>query len=79
MKYKVENFDKYDQKNDESNKNILDEKISENNIKKNSEEWNFVEFHLKSSLPFEIEIKKIKSIINVHIQINFEKKCKVKH
>ena len=50
-----------------------------NSIRKNSEEWRFVEFHLKSSLTFDIEILKIVPIYNQHMQVNFEKKAKVKN
>jgi hypothetical protein len=48
-----------------------------NSVQKYSDEWRLVEFHLKSSVNYDIEIKKIMSIYNQHMQINFEKKARV--
>lgn len=56
---------------------ISDDKI-QNSVTKFSEEWRFVEFHLKSSVTFDVEIKKIATIFNQHMHIMFEKKSKGK-
>jgi hypothetical protein len=46
-------------------------------VPKYSDEWRFVEFHLKSSVTFDVDIKKIVTIYNQHMHINFEKKSRV--
>lgn len=55
-----------------------EDQISPNSIKKNSEEWRFAEFHLKSMVPYECEIKKMQVIFNPHMKSNFEKVSKNK-
>ena len=52
--------------------------IQDQNIQKYSEDWRFVEFHLKSSISSEVEIQKIGMIPNQHMMINFEKRTKNK-
>jgi hypothetical protein len=52
--------------------------IQDQNIPKYSEDWRFVEFHLKSSISSEVEIQKIGIIPNQHMMINFEKRTKNK-
>jgi hypothetical protein len=47
-------------------------------VTKNSEDWRFVEFHLKSSFTSEIDITKVYSLYNQHMIINFEKRSRGK-
>jgi hypothetical protein len=60
-----------------SNSNYDDSKTLPT-VTKMSEDWKFVEFHLKSSLTTEIQINKIISLYNQHMIINFEKRTKGK-
>jgi hypothetical protein len=57
---------------------LLSNLYEERNIQKFSEEWRFVEFHLKSSLTTEVDIKRVITISNQHMVINFEKRAKNK-
>lgn len=61
-----------------SNLNAGGNIYEERNIAKFSEEWRFVEYHLKSSLSNEVDIKRIITISNQHMVINFEKRAKNK-
>ena len=47
-------------------------------VKRNSEDWRFVEFHLKSTIPYDAEIKRITTILTPHSKINFDKAAKNK-
>lgn len=48
------------------------------NVERNSDDWRFVEFHLKSNVPYECEVEKIHLICNTHMKTNFEKASKNK-
>lgn len=47
-------------------------------VKKNSDDWRLVEFHLKSSVPYECELKKLQLIYNSHMKTTFDKAAKSK-
>lgn len=51
---------------------------SSNFIKKHSEDWRFIEFLLKSNIPYDVEIKKALCIYNSHMKTSFEKISKNK-
>jgi hypothetical protein len=55
--------------------NLSGDKIG---VDKLSEEWRLVEYHLKSSLTNELEIKNVIPISNQHMIINFDKRSKNK-
>jgi len=56
----------------------LNSMYEERKVGKHSEEWRFVEFHLKSSLTQEVDIKSVVTISNQHMIINFEKRARNK-
>jgi len=51
--------------------------VDDKNVKRYSEDWRFVEFHLQSSISYEVEIKNIKPIYNEHMINSFDKRIKV--
>lgn len=55
-----------------------DDIVNAHNVKKNSDDWRFVEFHLKSVMPYDTEIKKITTIFNTHMKASFDKAAKNK-
>jgi hypothetical protein len=55
-----------------------DEQAVSYNVRRNSEDWRFVEFHLKSSVPYEVETKKVQVIYNSHMKTTFDKAAKNK-
>lgn len=77
---------KYEEKDDKNNRDntLINSNINNyndkslHNVQKLSEEWRFVEFHLKSAVPFETDIKNIAPIHNQHMLINFEKHARGK-
>ena len=51
--------------------------VEDKNVKKYSEDWRFVEFHLQSSISYEVDIFRIKPIYNEHMVNSFDKRIKV--
>jgi hypothetical protein len=81
-KYKTETFEKEERFNSaQKPTNQSTGLYEERNIPKFSEDWRFVEFHLKSALSSintEIDLKRVITISNQHMLINFEKRAKNK-
>lgn len=80
-------FEDKDDKMLQNTNNISNININSNNsnfdksqttVQKLSEDWRFVEFHLKSSVIYEVDIKSVIPIYNQHMLINFEKRAKNK-
>ena len=73
-----ERDDKIPNNGSSNNLHIMEQEKNQSNVPKYSEDWRLVEFHLKSNLSSGIEIKRILTIFNQHMIVNFERRAKNK-